>query len=258
MDKNQTTPQFQRQPTIEFWKNEGETPLECLTRLRMEEPLYAHSTLSYAGRLDPIAEGVLLVLVGEENKNREKYLGLDKEYEVEVLLGLRTDTGDILGKVVEVSKGPQEKISEDELSEVLKSFIGKFDQPYPHYSSKTVSGKPLFQWAREGKLDEIEIPERSSEIYLIGLLDASEMRGKDILKQAIGRISKVKGDFRQGEIVNSWQENLLQADQASFQAFKMKVSCSSGTYMRTLAEKIAEKMGMFGVAWSIKRTKIFK
>ena len=71
--------------TLTIYKNEGETPLECLERFRVEQPIYKDAVLSYAGRLDPMAEGVMLVLVDEENKNREKYLSLDKTYEVEIL-----------------------------------------------------------------------------------------------------------------------------------------------------------------------------
>lgn len=230
-----------------IYKNEGETPLECLERFRIEQPLYKDAVLSYAGRLDPMAEGVMLVLVDEENKNREKYLGLDKTYEVEILFGVKTDTGDILGKVEEVKEVPTEK----EVNEVLQSFAGPFIQKYPPYSSKTVDGKPLFQWAREGKLEEIEIPEKTSEIYSIELLDKRFLSVDDMLVQVRERIAKVKGDFRQEEIMGLWEG-------ASFSSVKMpiiriQVKCSSGTYMRTLAEKVAEKLDTMGIAWSINR-----
>jgi tRNA pseudouridine(55) synthase len=240
--------------TVMIYKNEGETPLECLDRFRVEQPLYKDAVLSYAGRLDPMAEGVMLVLVDEENKNREKYLGLDKTYEVEILFGVKTDTGDILGKVEEVKEIPTEK----DVNEVLQSFVGTFVQKYPPYSSKTVDGKPLFQWAREGKLDEIEIPEKTSEIYSIELLDKRFMSAEDILVQVRERISKVKGDFRQEEIVASWESFVSKSAQVSDKSAKMpiiriQVKCSSGTYMRTLAEKVAEKLDTVGIAWSINR-----
>ena len=112
--------------TVIIHKNLGETPLEALERFRLEQikksdnNLISNSTkldsvtdnsinwkkipMTYAGRLDPVAEGELLILIGEECKNKEKYLGLDKEYEVEILLGLTTDTYDILGLVTNISQ----------------------------------------------------------------------------------------------------------------------------------------------------------
>ena len=246
--------------TLTIYKNEGETPLECLERFRVEQPIYKDAVLSYAGRLDPMAEGVMLVLVDEENKNREKYLSLDKTYEVEILFGVKTDTGDILGKVEEVRNVSTEK----DVNEVLQSFVGPFVQKYPSYSSKTVDGKPLFQWAREGRLGEIEIPERISEIYSIELLDKRFLSAEDIIVQVRERIAKVKGDFRQEEIMASWEAVSLPSVQESAKSAKMlkmpegriiriQVKCSSGTYMRTLAEKVAEKLDTIGLAWSINR-----
>ncbi len=238
-----------REKTITIYKNEGETPLECLERFRLEEPLYKDAVLSYAGRLDPMAEGAMLVLVDEENKNREKYLGLDKTYEVEILFGVKTDTGDILGLVQETKEIPTEK----EVSEVLQGFVGLFTQKYPSYSSRTVEGKPLFQWAREGKIGEIEIPEKTSEIYSIELLEKRFMKSKEILVEIKKRIGKVKGDFRQEETVLSWERILGTVGSAKMPIIRIQVSCSSGTYMRTLSERIAEQLDTVGLAWSINR-----
>lgn len=240
------------QTIASIYKNEGETPLECLERFRFEHPEYKDAVLSYAGRLDPMAEGLLLILVNEENKNREKYLGLDKVYDIEVLFGIKTDTGDILGKVVKDDNFGMPKVLNEE---VLESFIGLFTQKYPHYSSKTVQGKPLFQWAREGRLDEIEIPERTSTIYSIDSLGEREIAADDLLDEVLFRIGKVKGDFRQEEIMDSWKKTLSESD-VSFPVLSLRVSCSSGAYMRTLAEGMASKLGVPGLAWRIKRVKI--
>ena len=242
-----------------IYKNEGETPLECLGRLRVEQPEYKDAVLSYAGRLDPMAEGALLVLVGEENKEREKYLGLDKEYEVEVLLGVGTDTGDILGvcNVYKDSLGTKTVFVDIASSqEILQSFVGPFTQTYPHFSSKTVDGKPLFQWAREGRLDEIEIPTKEVEIYSIELLKTFTMTAEEILQKVKERIVKVKGDFRQEECLVSWQKWYKDSLGTKTVFVKIKVSCSSGTYMRSLGESIGKKYGQPAMAWKIVRTAI--
>ena len=84
---------------LNLYKQSGETPRERLERLRVQRPHYEHEVLSYAGRLDPMAEGVLLCLVGSANKRREAYLELSKEYVLDVLFGFSTDTYDVLGRV---------------------------------------------------------------------------------------------------------------------------------------------------------------
>ncbi len=90
---------------IILWKEEGETPLECILRAKEEGKIQESDKATYAGRLDPMAEGVLLVLVGDAVHEKDEYLKLSKEYEVDVLIGVATDTGDILGIVEEINAG---------------------------------------------------------------------------------------------------------------------------------------------------------
>jgi len=147
------------QKILELYKKEGETPLEAIEEFRKKNLEYSDVKMTYAGRLDPMAEGVLLVLVGDECKNKENYLGLDKEYEFEILHGIQTDTYDILGLPAKsgTSDVPQIEIETSNTSiDAIEKSKGKFTQKYPPYSSMTVQGKQLFQWAREGRLDEIE------------------------------------------------------------------------------------------------------
>lgn len=70
-----------------IYKNIGETPLEALERFRADHVEYKNEPMTYAGRLDPMASGKLIILIGEECKNKDEYLKLDKEYEVDILLG---------------------------------------------------------------------------------------------------------------------------------------------------------------------------
>ncbi|HDQ16562.1 MAG TPA: hypothetical protein ENN31_00340, partial [Candidatus Vogelbacteria bacterium] len=89
---------------LNIYKPQGLTPKETLNLLRLERPDLVEEPLSYAGRLDPLAEGVLPVLVGkEENQNREKYLKMDKKYLARFIFGFSTDTGDIMGLIKEKS-----------------------------------------------------------------------------------------------------------------------------------------------------------
>lgn len=242
-------------------KKEGETPLQVLEKFRRKYKEYRDEKMTYAGRLDPMAKGLLLVLTGEETKNKEKYLALDKEYEFEILFGFATDTYDILGKVVkntEVRPMYKVKLTEN-IDESLKYFTGKFIQKYPIYSSKTVKGKQLFHYAREGV--EIEIPEREVFVKELKFLKLRKISDRQLLANIERRIKKVQGDFRQEEIIKIWKKNLNTKRSISSGEFilaSFKIKCGSGTYVRGIANSLGEVIGIPALAFSIKRTKIGK
>jgi tRNA pseudouridine55 synthase len=246
------------QNVLNFYKKLGDTPLTCIERFRAEHPEYNGVALSYAGRLDPMAEGVLLVLVGEENKRREEYLKLPKVYEVQVLFGFATDTYDILGLVTarpNMWKGSEEEF-QDTISKTLPQFLGKFMQQYPPYSSKPVQGKPLFQWAREGKLYEIQIPSHEVEVYNIELLTMQNITGEALEELISQQISSVEGDFRQEEIVKSWQKILATCRDENFPVVTLRIECSSGTYVRGIAHELGKLLGTNAIAFHILRTQV--
>lgn len=241
-----------REKLLLIQKYIGETPLEALERSRAEYSIPKEVPMTYAGRLDPMAEGLLLVLLGDECKKKDEYLGLSKEYEVLILLGFETDTGDLLGLIQ--NHAETSEIQKDNLEEILKEMPGKFLQEYPAFSSKTVNGTPLFELAKEGNLPE-EFPAKEVEIHSIDLLNTSSITTPELLDYLNENIGKVKGDFRQDEILESWRE-ALQSKTLSFPLLKIRVKASSGTYMRLLAQKIGDKLNTKGLAFSINRLSI--
>ncbi len=257
---------------IQAYKERGETPLDVLKRLKNENPEYQYVPMTYAGRLDPMAEGLMLVLTGDDCMKKDEYTNLSKEYEVTILFGFATDTYDLLGvakdqswnsQIVRRVGAPVERVKRQQfensklgLSEILKKFAGKIDQKYPPYSSRTVNGKPLFQWAREGRLDEITIP--SHEVYIsnIELIEESKITKTKLAKYIKENIGKIKGDFRQEEILEKWNEVLQNSTEEEFVCIKLKIACSSGTYVRVVAHELGESVGTQALAMHIKRTKI--
>ena len=215
--------------------------------------------MTYAGRLDPMASGLLLVLVGDFVQQKEKYLGLSKEYKFDVLFGFATDTYDILGRVIESSGVGliHKKNSLDKrIKESLEFFTGKFMQSYPMYSSKTVAGKPLFAYAREGKI--IESPRHRVIVKSLKFLRLRKISAKNLLENIACRIVKVKGDFRQAEIFRIWRKklriNIKTRNKFFLASFHMK--CGSGTYVRAIANDFGQHIGIPSLAFTIKRTKI--
>lgn len=243
----------------------GETPLTCVEFWREEQMgLYRNIPLAYAGRLDPMASGKLLILIGDECKNQGQYHELDKEYEFEVLFGIRSDSGDVLG-IVEACSIPT--ITTTAIKVVLKKMIGTVSLPYPHFSSKTVQGKPLHTWTLEGRLDEIEVPHRHSEIYSLTLLGTHSISKNTLYETVSEKVEKIPpvtdprkslgNDFRRPEVRQAWKLLCDSPTAANeFLIAKFRCTASSGTYMRTLAEVIARELGTCGLAYSIHRTKI--
>ena len=128
---------FYKQAFLKLDKKSGETPLECINRFKVNNPEYKNDKMTYAGRLDPLASGVLLVLVGEECKNKEEYLKLDKEYELTILFGFKTDSFDILGMIDEKKDGAFNALGNYKKADFeifLKKFEKKFKQKYPLFS----------------------------------------------------------------------------------------------------------------------------
>jgi tRNA pseudouridine(55) synthase len=248
-----------------IYKKLGETPLEALENLRLKEPSLKEEILSYIGRLDPMAEGEMIVLVGkEENQKRDEYLNFDKEYVAEFLVGFSTDAGDLLGLVQKnsISNFSSEKIAV--LPEKLSTIT---EQKFPWFSSKHVLGRALFDWFKAGQQEEIERPSKQIKIYSAELGESRTIDSTELLNYITENINKVKGDFRQSEILEKWQ-GILKSEKntagspatefpiSEFPIFTLKLKVSTGTYIRGLTEEIEKELGAPIVLFSLKRSKI--
>jgi tRNA pseudouridine55 synthase len=160
--------------------------------------------VGHTGTLDPDVTGVLPICLGRATKIAEYITNAGKEYVGEVTLGFSTTTEDASGEVVE-QKRIERILTRDEIEEVLRSLKGNIQQTPPMYSAVKVNGKRLYEYAREGK--EVERPTRTVTIYDLDLLDERMSFSGDTIK------------------------------------FRFRVSCSKGTYIRTLAVMIGERLG---------------
>lgn len=237
-----------------LYKKQGETPLERIKRFQEEFPQYKDIPMTYAGRLDPMAEGVLLVLSGEMTKKKDEYLSVDKEYEIMVLVGVSTDTGDILGIVEEVAQVLQ--VDDSLISEKALALVGTHEEPYPIFSSKPVNGKPLFEWARTAPLLANDIPQHTVVIDSIELLSKKYFTLNELRNEIKERIEKVDGDFRQEAIVRKWESTIEEYSDNTMCMVELKIRCGSGAYMRVVAQKLARSLGYGGLAYHIKRTRV--
>lgn len=285
-----------------LYKKQGETCLECLKRCLQEGAERAKTdqqngiqpapvSMTYAGRLDPLAAGLLIVLEGDEIKEKEAYLGLKKTYEFEVVFGVATDTFDQLGVIVpseEVLTWPT--LSFDQIGDCVpliddlqgfdfKKLIGKAAQSYPFYSSKPIDGVPLFQYVKKHGIPATipKLPTNEVRIYDIDVIDGAgnvvdqsmtlrdsliyHIAADNLADESIAFARSASGDFRQPEIMESWTKWLTArkdetgtAEQMKIMKFRMTVS--SGFYIRTFACWLGQMVGNGAIARNIVRTKI--
>ena len=172
--------------------------------------------IGHSGTLDPEVDGVLLLLLGGATKVSDYAMDLGKSYRAEVCLGIKTTTEDLTGEVVEECKVAN--ISVDKIKEILKSMIGEIEQKPPIYSAIKVNGRKLYEYARRGQFD-VEIPTRKVNIYNISFIENSEYYKDDKFY------------------------------------FSIDINCGKGTYVRTIATSIGEKLNLPSTMSKLTRTR---
>ncbi len=235
------------------YKKEGYTPLQVVNQIKQYLLPEEVSVCTYVGRLDPMAEGWMHVLWSGDAKEKEQLASLDKVYEVEVVLGIKTDTGDALGLVVQESDGV---VEEKKLQDTVQTFIGSFEYPYPTYSSphikKTLRG--IENHTQDTRLQK-------GNIFSIDLVSIQHVSSVDMQQKIEQKLAMchMDGDFRLDSIQDGWRKFFMRIHSHTiFTTIKLRVSCSSGTYMRTLAEELGKKMNTCGFAFSIVRIGVGK
>ncbi|HEX8286660.1 MAG TPA: tRNA pseudouridine(55) synthase TruB [Pyrinomonadaceae bacterium] len=202
-------------------KPEGITSHDVVARCRR---ILQTKRIGHTGTLDPFATGVMVILIGKATRLAQ-FLDKDaKEYEAIVRLGFETETGDRTGEP-RIANGERRDVSIEEIESVLEDFRGEIEQTPPMYSAKKVEGKKLYQLARKG----LEIEREPVKVTNYEL----RITNYELRKQ--------KNDF-----------GLLTSD------FGLKVLCSAGTYIRTLAEDIGKKLGTGAHLAELRRTKAGK
>lgn len=181
--------------------------------------------IGHAGTLDPFATGLLIVAIGRQyTKRLEEFKNLDKEYVATIRLGAVSDTQDRTGTIINM-KDTWNNIQPNDIETVLQSFVGAQEQIPPMYSAKKVDGKRLHALARAGK----EVERKPSQIII----------------HSIGLTEHVPSSSRE-ETKRNYNEDTL----------TIKVSCSPGTYIRTLAHDIGAALDVGAYCEELRRTKI--
>lgn len=205
---------------------------------------------THTGTLDPMAEGMLIVLTGEDRFKKEEFSNWKKEYEFEILVGFETDSHDLLGLVTNQKNNPIKKI---ELEKSLKTFLGKQTQTAPKFSAQRVAGKSGFDLAKKNQ--EFKQQKNKIEIFEINILGNEKITSQELLSKIEQKIKKVSGDFRQTEITKNWKSILNKEIDSVFQIWKVRAVTSKRTYIRALVRDLGEKLKVPATTFSIIRTK---
>ena len=171
--------------------------------------------IGHSGTLDPEVDGVLLLLLGGATKVSDYAMDLGKSYRAEVCLGIKTTTEDLTGEILE--ERTVEGIDISEIKGILKTMVGEIEQTPPIYSAVKVNGRKLYEYARRGQFD-VEIPSRKVNIYNIEFIDNSEY-------------------YKDGKFY-----------------FTIDINCGKGTYVRTIATSIGEKLNIPSTMSKLTRT----
>jgi tRNA pseudouridine55 synthase len=191
-------------------KPKGITSHDIVDRVRHKLHM---KRIGHAGTLDPMATGLVIILVGKATKASQFLMGLDKVYEGTIKLGQTTNTHDAEGEVTKDRPVPE--LTEEKVLEFMKSFEGDQYQTPPMFSAKKKDGVPLYKLARKGK--EVE---REARIIHISSFELDEWHAPDTI------------DFT--------------------------IACTKGTYVRTIANDLGEKIGCGAHLTALNRTDIEK
>jgi tRNA pseudouridine(55) synthase len=227
-----------------------------------------HEKATHTGTLDPMAEGVLIILSGDDRYKKQDLGDVQKTYQFEILWGIKTDSQDLLGLITEdkVSESDKtgidvfskkEKKSIEFLDNYLSKYVGKINQRLPRFSAKRVKGKSAFDLAKSG--EEMEDFFRAVEIFEAKVISLETLSKEDLKDTIIKKINNVEGDFRQEEVLSGWEEFFAKLDKndgdSDFYISKCEVTASRRTYIRALVRDLSEDLSIPATTFSIVRTK---
>ena len=265
---------------LEFYKEPGITPLEFINTIKKQ---YPDKKICYTARLDPMARGKIPVLFGDECKNMHNYTNLSKTYEVKVMIGLKTDSDDVLGIL-------EENLSNTSLdnlynlynniilsNDLIYKYNYLFDreneitinQKYHYFSTKELLYRSNNKDKNKDKNTDTDTNtdteniEHTHEVKLFSskIIDSGYLDFRDWINDCISIIDKVDKtkNFRQKEIIEQWQ-NILNQEQDNINMkinyITLQLHVGSGFFVRQFVRDISDAIGIPLLCYDIHRISI--
>ncbi len=213
--------------------------------------------MGHAGTLDPAATGLMIIGVGNGTKLLKDYIGLDKEYVAEILLGEKRSTGDMDGEVIESCVVPALAVREVERQ--LNAMVGTLRLPVSAYSAMKKGGVPMYKRAREaqkiGELVKI-VPWRDMEVRDATMINITPPTNTAINRSVYwgfgGEVSDEKKETEDSEI----DKDALVSKVGEKQIVSIRFEVGSGTYIRSLAEELGNRLGYPATLYNLRRTRV--
>ena len=217
----------------------GSTQAVAAVKRNLREAGFGKAKLGHGGTLDPLAEGVLPIALGEATKLCGRMLDSDKTYEFTIEFGAETDTLDAEGTVVASS---DVRPALEEIEAVLPRFRGEIEQVPPTYSALKIGGKAAYKRARAG--EDVELEPRQIAIHDLQILPGTG-RGT----------GEAGGGAEGGAIDPSVSPDGLPPPRSGEDFITLSATVSKGTYIRSLARDIARSLGTVGHVSYLRRTR---
>ncbi len=212
--------------------------------------------LCFAGRLDPMARGKVLLLFNDECKNIEKYKNMNKIYKFKIIIGLKTDSDDPLGIIQNINPNiTSENIIEIKNKLLFNIKTGSFKQSFHKYSSKCINGKPLWQITKENQNTD-DLPSHLVSIYDYKIGKCEQYNFIDWKTKIINQINTIdkKCNFNQENIINQW--NNINLDIKHIYAIPITLTVSSGFYVRQFIRDFSDIIDFPLMVYDINRIEI--
>lgn len=203
---------------LNIYKERDWTSFDIVAKVR---GILKTKKVGHAGTLDPLAEGVLIVLTDKDTKKQSEFMEMRKEYKAVIAFGATSLTYDLEGDLA-FNNLPDDFSLETQLEKILPDFIGRIQQTVPAFSAVKVKGQPLYKSARKGKVDLDNLPTKEVTIYSLAIQSYSKQKIEGHLLPTV-------------EIV---------------------CECSKGTYIRSLAHDLGKRLGVGAVLAHLIRTKV--
>ncbi len=237
-----------------YIKEAGHTMVQTMDKFKKDNNI--NNKVCYCGRLDPMARGLVLLLVGDDCKKMDEYMNTKKEYEFEILFGLSTDTDDPLGIINNTFNYSEEEVKfyYDKIKEYI--IIGSFEQKFHNYSSKRVNGTPLWEYTKNNILVNVSHKVEIFDIKYNQIKKYNFNEWKDNILTTINKIDK-KNDFRQDIIINNYNSLNINNMNNIIYSIPIRITVSSGFYVRQLVADIKTHFNIVVLTFDINRTNIY-
>lgn len=206
---------------------------------------------THTGTLDPMADGVVTVLTGDDRFKKTSLSNVKKSYSYQVLLGIGTDTLDLLGLVTEkqTTPIPSEEVLKRKIEAILPKFRGEISQQIPNFSAKRIEGSSYMLQAKQGK--KLPVSKQKVTIFDHQLVSISTTTSEKLITYIQRTVPLVEGDFRQQVVIDQWLNQSL----PTLPVVTMTTTTSKRTYIRALVRDIAKEIGIPATCVRITRTK---